>query len=70
MQCDKVIELKQKQIEDEKKKKKWLVDKLIVIPHKAQRLGAVCTVGDVAEVVGRIGFRGYTKEDHSRGGRA
>lgn len=63
MQCDKVIDLKRKRIEAEKKKKKWLVDKLIVIPHKAQRLGAVCTVGDVAEVVGRIGFRGYTKED-------
>lgn len=70
MQCDKVIELKRKRFAEERKKKKWLISKLLVLPHKAQKLGAICTIGDVAEVVGRIGFRGYTKEDlvHSEEG--
>ena len=75
---DKMISLKQKLMEQKLQQKKWLMKKLLEIPHtnadceekislggvvidksgwKKERLGRICTI------TGRIGFRGYTRDD-------
>lgn len=61
-QCDKLIELKQKRIDSEKKYRQALLDELLYRPF-LNRKWKLAFVEEVASVFGRIGFRGYTKAD-------
>ena len=75
---DKIISLKQKLLEQKQQQKKWLMQKLLEVPYtnadceekfslggvvidksgwKKESLGRICTI------TGRIGFRGYTRDD-------
>ncbi len=75
---DKIISLEQKLLEQKQQQKKWLMQKLLEVPYtnadceekfslggvvidksgwKKERLGRICTI------TGRIGFRGYTRDD-------
>lgn len=60
--CDKLIELKQKRIDSEKKYRQALLDELLYRPFR-NRKWKLAFVEEVASVFGRIGFRGYTKSD-------
>lgn len=60
--CDKLIELKQKRIDSEKKYRQALLDELLYQPF-LKRKWKLAFVEEVASVFGRIGFRGYTKAD-------
>ena len=61
-QYDKVIDLKRKRIDSEKKYRQALLDELLYRPFR-NRKWELAFVEEVASVFGRIGFRGYTKAD-------
>ena len=75
---DRIISLKQELLEQKQQQKKWLMQKLLEVPYtnadceekfslggvvidksgwKKERLGRIC------KITGRIGFRGYTRDD-------
>ena len=75
---DRIISLKQELLKQKQQQKKWLMQKLLEVPYtnadceekfslggvvidksgwKKERLGRICTI------TGRIGFRGYTRDD-------